>query len=256
LTYTPNYIESHVLWVEQTHSTNDLAKQWLLEEKLFPGQVLVANYQTSGRGQHESKWESSPGKNLLCTYVMDTQKFPIEHQPLFNMAISCAVRNTIQDFIPQHKVMIKWPNDLFVQHKKIAGLLIENSLLGSDWHSSIVGIGININQMEFQTPMACSIIQFTQQETLITDLLNALSANIKKVLLQSGLSNDTRDEYHKHLYKKEEQGVFILNGIETNGMILGVDDHGKLIILINQEVHHVSHPKIKMKIETDENSHH
>lgn len=255
MTYTPNYIESHALWVEQTHSTNDLAKQWLHEEKLFPGQVLAAHYQSAGRGQHENKWEALPNKNLLCTYVIDTQKLVIEQQALFNMAVSCAVRNTIQHFLPQHNVFIKWPNDIIVEHKKIAGLLIENTLSGSDWHLSIVGIGININQKDFHAPLACSIIQFTQQETPLTELLTILSANINQVKLKLASLNDIRDEYHKHLYKKEVEAVFVYNGVETNGMILGVDDFGKLIVLIQQQVHHVSHPKIKMKLDTDENSH-
>ena len=256
MTYTPNYIESHALWVEQTHSTNDLAKQWLHEEKILPGQVLVAKHQLSGRGQHENKWESSPGKNLLCTYIIDTQKLPIEHQPLFNMAIACAVRKTIQDFIPQHQVMIKWPNDIIVQNKKIAGILIENSLLGSDWHHSFVGIGINVNQIAFNTPFACSILACTAIENEISDILKTLTLNVNEVLLKPGLLQTTKDEYHTYLYKKEMQAMFLWNGFETPGMILGVDEYGQLIVLINQEIHHVGHPKIKMKIEIDENSNH
>src|SRR5690606_17607252 len=117
-------------------------------EPLAEGTVIMADDQFAGRGQQESTWISAPGKNLTFSLLLKPGFLTITQQFKLNMVVCNALRNAISTF-SQRNIAFKWPNDLYYDHKKLGGILIENMLAGNTYKASIVGIGINVNQLEF-----------------------------------------------------------------------------------------------------------
>ncbi|TFG78733.1 MAG: biotin--[acetyl-CoA-carboxylase] ligase, partial [Flavobacteriales bacterium] len=138
-------------------STNCYLKGLMQTEALEDFTVVVANQQNSGRGQMGSKWTSEPGKNLIMSVLKIFNDLPAEQQFSLNVCVSLAVFDTLKSLeIP--KLSIKWPNDILSGNLKIGGILIENSLLGTQIRSAIIGLGLNVNQTDFvDLPNASSL---------------------------------------------------------------------------------------------------
>ena len=134
-----------IIWLESVDSTNEEAKRHISDIDNLS--VLSALEQTAGRGQRGNTWTSTPGENLMFSIVMKDPKISARDQFVLNEIASLSV----VDFLFMHGISaeIKWPNDIYVGSKKICGILIENSLQGSAISSSIIGIGLNINQRNF-----------------------------------------------------------------------------------------------------------
>lgn len=138
-----------IRWVETIDSTNDEVKRSI--SNMDNLSVLAARDQTSGRGQRGNTWLSAPGLNLTFSLVIkyEQQKLKIEasNQFIISQIVSLAVVDLLAEYSIEAK--IKWPNDIYVGKNKICGILIENTLRGKALLSSIVGIGLNVNQTEF-----------------------------------------------------------------------------------------------------------
>ena len=134
-----------IIWLESVDSTNEEAKRHISDIDNLS--VLSALEQTAGRGQRGNKWTSNTGENLMFSIVLKDPKISARDQFVLNEIASLAV----VDFLSMHGISarIKWPNDIYVGLKKICGILIENSLHGTAISSSIIGIGLNINQRNF-----------------------------------------------------------------------------------------------------------
>ena len=132
------------MYIKTTHSTNTLLKE-LIAKGQEP-KFIYAGYQTAGRGQTGNSWESEEGKNLLCSILLP----PDKNLHFLNIAVSVAVYRTIRE-LGIRELAIKWPNDIYWQDKKIAGILVENAIIGNEVKYSIAGIGLNINQTEFRS---------------------------------------------------------------------------------------------------------
>jgi BirA family biotin operon repressor/biotin-[acetyl-CoA-carboxylase] ligase len=134
-----------IIWLESVDSTNEEAKRHISDIDNLS--VLSALEQTAGRGQRGNKWTSNTGENLMFSIVLKDPKICARDQFVLNEIASLSV----VDFLSMHGISarIKWPNDIYVGSKKICGILIENSLHGSAISSSIIGIGLNINQRNF-----------------------------------------------------------------------------------------------------------
>ena len=134
-----------IIWLDSIDSTNEEAKRHISDIDNLS--VLSAYEQTEGRGQRGNTWTSTPGENLMFSIVLKNPKISARDQFGINEITSLSV----VDFLSQHGISarIKWPNDIYVGSKKICGILIENSLRGSGISSSIIGIGLNINQRNF-----------------------------------------------------------------------------------------------------------
>ena len=191
--------------VERTDSTNTLLKE-LLAKGEWPQdeRFLYAGYQTAGRGQTGNSWESEEGKNLLCSIVLP----PAKNLYFLNIAVSVAILRLIDE-----PLTIKWPNDIYWQDKKLAGILLENTIVGSEIKYSIAGIGLNVNQTEFvsDAPNPVSLKQITGKENDIDQLMQDLFEAVYTVL------NEPEDviwsEYKSHLYRRKGYWPFA----DTNG---------------------------------------
>ena len=177
------------MYIASTNSTNTLLKQLAAEGN--PPEFIYAGFQTAGRGQTGNGWESEANKNLLCSILLPPRKNLFE----LNVAVSVAVRRLLgEDFT------IKWPNDIYWQDKKVAGILIENAIIGNDIKYSIAGIGLNVNQTKWKTnaPNPVSMKQITGKEYDLNVLMQQLYAEIKKAL-----DEDVWEDYRAHLYRRE-----------------------------------------------------
>lgn len=241
-------IGNTVLYYKQTGSTNDLAKELILQHSVPNGTVVVAAFQTQGKGQQQRTWESQAGKNLLCTYILNERDLDFQYQIYFNMAISCAVRNCIAFFIPKQKVQIKWPNDVYINKQKIAGILIENTLMGESWKHAFVGIGINVNQSTFNHEQATSLGLIANNNLDINEVLQILSTQLMHYL--NMINEDSKEtihaEYNTHLMHIGEMSRYLAHGEEKQGILRGIDQHGRLVIENNSHSETYQHGEIKL----------
>lgn len=225
-------IGSKLLFFENLPSTNTCAADLLKNNDLPEGTIIYTNYQSEGRGQTGNKWESEDGKNLLISIVL----FPLMINPADQFLISMSFSLGICDFLKRYIPFctIKWPNDIYVSNDKIAGILIENSIMGDVIENSIAGIGLNINQEKFlsDAPNPVSLRIITGKNFDLKTSLNKLTSDLDKRYKQLIAGNyvHLKADYISKLYRLNEWCSFRdLNGLYT-GRILSVTDHGRLQI--------------------------
>ncbi len=230
-------------------STNTYAHQ-LISEGLSEDALVYCNAQTEGRGQRGNAWVSQAGDGIYCSFVVFHKNAFVRDQFLFNMLIAVAVRSYLDSKGIQN-VKIKWPNDLLVNQKKIAGLLIENSLKGDRISVSIVGIGLNLNQLwqddNFETPSSSLKMITGEDYHYETEVLN-LSEHIKKHLdyFKAGHYELISKMYHQHLYQNREQAEFLIDEKIVTAQLEGVNSDGSASVFYDGESRKVYHPQARM----------
>ena len=223
-------IGSKLLFFKNLPSTNSLAASLIKENEVSEGAVISTNYQSAGRGQGGNKWESEEGKNLLISVVL----FPIMIVPEDQFLLSMAVSLGICDFLERYTsgISIKWPNDIYVNNDKIAGILIENSIMGGIIEHTIAGIGININQTKFLSNALnpVSLANLTGKQYDLTVCLDQLTSDLDKryKYLIADESDLVRRDYLYRLYRHNQWCKYQdINGVFT-GRLLNVSDTGRL----------------------------
>lgn len=158
--------------LEETESTNLYLRQMIKDQNLKEGSMVVADYQTGGRGQVGNTWFSSKGENLLFSLLLQPQNVRANEQFIISRVVSLAVQHALSRFADD--IRIKWPNDIYWKDNKIAGMLIENDINGYYITNVVIGIGININQPEFpsQLPNPVSLRQVTGKVWEREDILD------------------------------------------------------------------------------------
>ena len=217
---------------EKVSSTNTLAAALLKDSNPPEGTVITASYQETGRGQPGNSWESEPGKNLLMSVIL----YPVMVRPADQFIISRMVSLSVYDLVAARTraARIKWPNDIYAGNDKIAGILIENSIMGQTLGSSIAGIGLNVNQTEFRSgaPNPVSLKHITGEthdlQSIAGELISLLDKRYGMVI--SGEGAGLEREYHEALYRAGEwQGYSDING-EFEGLIERVMPDGMLLV--------------------------
>lgn len=194
-----------IIRLQKTDSTNNYLHALARPEQLGEGSVVWAEFQTAGRGQIGNSWESAEGENLTFSVVLYPTFLLANRQFLISQITALSVKQTLDRYVDD--ITVKWPNDIYWRDRKICGMLIENDLAGQFIYSSILGIGININQKEFKSnaPNPVSLYQIigkrTDRENFLQEFLERLYANYllllqeKEVLIQ--------DAYRQSLYRRE-----------------------------------------------------
>lgn len=170
-----------IITLEQAASTNTYLKELAAKTPGLENATTVwAKEQTAGRGQRGNSWESAPGLNLTFSMLIYPDAVDVSRQFIVSEAVAVAVAEVVQRHLPENKVEVKWPNDIYVGNRKIAGILIENSLNGRMIERSVAGIGVNINQREFvsDAPNPVSVFQITGTETPLQPLLGEMVAAV------------------------------------------------------------------------------
>ena len=214
---------------DTTASTNDDARN----EKYCEGDVVWADFQTAGRGQRGHEWHSRKGENLTFSVVLEPTFVPIAEQ----FSVSEVVALSLVDMLAEYGIetKIKWTNDIYVGDKKLVGILIEHSLAPTSLRRTIVGVGINVNQTEFDPslPNPVSMAQLLGRELdaeqVLTCFLNYLQRNYE--LLRSGEKEELHDRYNALLYRKNEYHTYALpSGEKFSAKIVGTAPSGALCL--------------------------
>lgn len=217
-----------IIWLDSIDSTNEEAKRHISDIDNLS--VLSAYEQTDGRGQRGNTWTSTPGENLMFSIVLKNPKVSARDQFVINEITSLS----IVDFLSQHRISarIKWPNDIYVGSKKICGILIENSLRGSGISSSILGIGLNINQRNFdvnlpnptsmvlcQTDLSCHSDssqchsersdESLDIRTCLKEFMDIFTSYYNRYVAAGGDFSPLRQQYLENLWRLDIQAEYI-----------------------------------------------
>ena len=170
--YNTLFIGKVLLHFPILDSTNNHAANLLAKSTPMEGTVIFTTHQVAGKGQYGSSWESEAGKNITLSVILHPSFLAVHHQFMLNKAIALGIFDMICQYINPSRVYLKWPNDLYIDNKKVGGILIQNSLKGSQINNSIIGIGLNINQTVFKgnAPNPTSFTLITGQSYSIDEL--------------------------------------------------------------------------------------
>ncbi len=208
----------------------------LIKTYSFPeGMVLWTDHQYAGRGLENTKWESEKGMNIIASFLFYPRFLTPEKQfyliKTFSLGTCDAVNNILQD---NYKVEIKWPNDIFINGRKIAGILTENIIQGSMIKYTVVGIGINANQTRFSSfqSTATSLKLLTGENHNIQECINILSDKVQKryMMLKSNLQTRLDNDYLSSLYRYLEKADYRTEDKSFEATIRGIDKYGKLLL--------------------------
>jgi BirA family biotin operon repressor/biotin-[acetyl-CoA-carboxylase] ligase len=227
-----------IIKIKETGSTNHWMKDQSEKQFQVEGTTVIAECQTEGRGQRGNRWESEAGKNITCSMILYPRFLSIKQHFLLSEAVALGLKETVEQYF--RPVGIKWPNDLYYQNKKIAGILIENELTGQIIGKSVIGIGLNVNQEKFSgaAPKAVSMKQILGKEINIDILLEKI---INAILLRYNLLKDGNPElivsaYQDSLYRKsgfhpftDKNGSFIaeIKQVTDDGFLHLITDAGE-----------------------------
>lgn len=217
----------HIIRLSAVDSTNNYAAKVMELPQWENGTAILADTQTDGRGQMGNTWSSS-SKNLLCSYLFKLPFLSVLELPIWNQAVALAVHRTVSHF-SKEQVWIKWPNDLICERGKLGGILIENSIQGTQIKGSIVGIGLNSNEK----PEISSAAKFIAPQLDNNVLLNHLSSSLEQVYLtlKSGKYDQVVLEYNDVLWGLGSTGKILLDGKEKDIVFEGQDKNGNASFL-------------------------
>ena len=218
-----------IYYFKELESTNDTAQKPNYKHK----DIIVSDAQTKGRGQGGNTWTSEPGKNLIFSMVIEPDGLPASRQFLLSEIISLAITDTLESY--NIKASIKWPNDIYIRDKKVAGILIENEVQAGETTRSIIGVGLNVNQTEFDnelahaTSMSITAKREFNRNKVLTRLCNYFS--LRSEQLAAGNTKQIEEEYFSRLYLANTPHTFKLpDGTRFRGTIRSVNENGELNI--------------------------
>ena len=218
----------HIIKLDAIDSTNDYLRKLILEKKPTTPTVVVSQYQKKGKGQRGQVWTSQAGKNLMFSLYMPNFTLPTKEVFSINKIVSVCLLHWLSSFkIPN--ICVKWPNDILSGDSKLAGILIESNVLQSTANSIIIGVGLNVNQVEFQNlPNATSMQLLTGKSYDIDALLFSLTTRLIECLTPP--LKYCNDDYHKYLYGLGQSRLFLKDNKTFEGIIQSVNSEGKLVL--------------------------
>lgn len=224
----------HYIHLKETPSTSTYACK--MASLLPSGTVIYSYNQTAGRGQRGNSWEAEPGKNLSFSLLVKDVALKPDEQFYISEGVSLAIVGFLRQYAGEFS--IKWPNDIYWRDKKICGMLIENTLLGAAIKTSVIGVGININQTVFRggAPNPVSLAQIIGHETDLDDALRQVCALIERHTRFDGLTGGDlatlHSAYLRALYRNDGRPhPFLLpTGEEIMATITGVLPSGLLCL--------------------------
>lgn len=235
--------------LEETESTNNYIKNELLTESKEDDIIIVStDHQTAGKGQRGNNWESEKGKNLTFSILFHPTDIEANQQFIISQFTSLAIKDTLSQYTKD--ISIKWPNDIYWKNKKICGILIENSLIDTTIASSIIGIGLNINQTEFtnKVPNPISLKQITGNDydldKVLHEIIDRISLYYNKI--DKNGSEDIAKRYKNSLFRHE--GYHTYNDGTHNFMarIKDIEPSGLLVLEMEDgSVHKYAFKEIK-----------
>lgn len=233
-----SFSSKNMIILDTVDSTNNYA-MGLIQERGIANEIAVfAHEQTSGKGRRGKQWESNKDENIILSIIAQMQWLPISQQ--FQLSVAAAL--SCFDFFEKYflaNLFIKWPNDIFINDSKAGGILIENLIKGKIWQWSVIGIGLNINQENFDNNkfIATSLKRETGKNYDVIKLAEELHESVLKRMeeLKSGNFNKMLEEYNQHLYARNKWVKLKKNGQVFETKIISVSSLGELITKDDQE---------------------
>ncbi len=223
----------NIIKLNAIDSTNTYLKERVNETFVEDETIIVAENQQKGRGQMGNGWLSRTGQSLTFSVFKRFEGLMVEQQFVISMAVSLAIVETFKQ-MGVSSVSIKWPNDILSGNKKIAGILIENVLEGTNIKHSIIGIGVNVNESDFPyLPQASSLKlemgkSFQLEEVLMLILKNLLN-NLKSVTNLDFF--EWQELYERNMFRRNDISTFENgDGKRFNGIIKGISEMGELLV--------------------------
>ena len=236
------FIGQNTIYLKSVDSTNSYATELLRQNNIPEGTIIYTFEQTKGRGQRGNAWESEPHKNIALSLVLHPSFLSAGKQYLLTKITALAVTDLMAEMLgtnaEKEQIKIKWPNDIYIGEKKIGGILIENTLRDTHIQSSIIGIGININQTDFKTTTnSTSLALITNKEFDLKETINSLCSFIEARYLQLKASKlrTIDSEYLQRLYRLNSWNKYSANDKIFEGKITGVSESGKLRVQLRTE---------------------
>jgi BirA family biotin operon repressor/biotin-[acetyl-CoA-carboxylase] ligase len=234
-TFSTLFVGQNLIKLLNVDSTNNYLRNLTSNsEPLAEGTVILAENQFAGRGQREAVWQAEPGKNLTFSiYLKPNFLTPLEQFSL-TIVVSSALQEVLQGLVVE-KVSIKWPNDIYIGDRKVAGVLIENVVAGRQIKHAIIGIGLNVNQQVFPQELADYSVSLKQilhvdvdRRRLLHEICVAIEASY--LVLKGAGFPLIRSRYLENLYRLNQKARFRANGSVFDGYVTGCTAYGLLKI--------------------------
>ena len=221
----------NIIKLDAISSTNDYLKKKYKSSNCKDGDLIWAKEQTQGKGQRENRWLSQKGKSLTISIYKEFNEFKVSNSFILNAIVSLSIVKTLK-IIGLKEVRIKWPNDIMSGNKKLGGILIENFLKSEFISSSIIGIGLNINEEKFEDlPNATSLYMEINQKFKLKKILNILIQELLKFFnLQENKQNMIIDMYSSYLWKLNIASDFKKENNLIKAKVKGINSSGNLIL--------------------------
>lgn len=242
-------VKPNIIRLDKIESTNSFAKEIINSKIIDDWTVIIANEQTKGRGQRDNNWISKPNENLTFSIII-SPSIKVDKQFYLSKIISLALLNFLANYT--EKASIKWPNDIYINDKKIAGILIENIIQANKVTKTIIGIGININQTIFDNsiPNPTSLKMITNYSynlnevlQLIIDEIYTMYKSIDNYKLIDKLYNKNLFGLkHKIKFKDKNNNIFFANIINT-------DEFGRIRLKLDNKIKLFNFNEIKMVLD-------
>lgn len=228
-----------IIKLNATESTNSYLRDLYSKQKVVDYTVVLAKKQKKGRGQMGTVWSSQEGKNLTFSVFKGLKGLDIENTFFVSIVTSLAIVKALKA-LNISNLKIKWPNDILSDNYKICGILIENVIKNNELDSCIIGIGLNVNQMEFKDlPKASSLKLLTGIHYTLDEVLNEIVNKMEQyfIKLRKGNLSDLMKEYESHLFRKNKPSTFTsTEGTMFSGYIKGITNSGKLSVLLEDNI--------------------
>lgn len=228
-----------IIKLDAIDSTNTYLKQLSSEGAAEDSLTVVAGFQTNGRGQMGTIWNSQEAKNLTFSVFKDVSFLDIKRHFFISMVVSLAVYEAL-NILGIAKLKIKWPNDILSDEKKIGGILIENVIKSKVISGSVIGIGLNVNQTDFiGLSGASSLLLLSGYVNDLDEVLNVIlkQIDIHFIHLKAHQFKTIKAQYESHLFRKNKPSTFKdAEGSLFSGYIVGISDFGKLLIKVEGNI--------------------
>ncbi|PWJ58244.1 BirA family biotin operon repressor/biotin-[acetyl-CoA-carboxylase] ligase [Dyadobacter jejuensis] len=223
-------IGKKVVYLPSCHSTNDIAAELVHQKAFEEGTVVITDNQTGGRGQRGTNWSSVTGMNLTFSILLKPKGVPIMEQFLLSQTVAIGLVTGLKEL--GLVATIKWPNDIYIGDRKICGTLIENSIQGGGIASTIAGIGLNVNQLDFGAIRATSLALLSGKKWSLQQVFEVLLIAIDKALLRlyAGEVDAIRSLYRDKLLGMNEIRGFKVQGQLMQATVVGVTAQGRLLL--------------------------
>ena len=226
------YIGKNIVELDVVDSTYNYASKLVAKKEALEGTVVIAHFQGEGKGQRGNVWTSEPGKNLTFSLVLKPKQVSPNEAFVISKIVSLAICKYLETVVDED-VFIKWPNDIYVGQKKICGILIENQFKGKKFECAIIGIGLNVNQSNFENlPRVTSLLLQLKKELELRSVLESLLKSIEIGYLRFQREGATaiHEEYLVNLLFVDEMRRYKTSQGEIRGKIANVLSNGQVEI--------------------------